>query len=178
MIEKIIGGADGPTSVFIADKSGEGWLNYLGLVIVVFMMIPNIIYAIKFRNEKNLCKNKVMNMIEQVSRYTTMFLMVFNIGILEYGYQNIESFFFYIFGNIVLLLLYYVFWILYFMKQKLWISVILASIPAVIFLLSGALTVHVLLIISATIFLIAHNYVTCQNVIQKENMKIQVDKLR
>ena len=42
-------------------------------------MVPNIIYAIKNKDGKNLCTNKVVNILEQVGRYTTMFLMVFNV---------------------------------------------------------------------------------------------------
>ena len=41
----IIGGADGPTSIFLAEKTG--WLNIFGLILVVLLLIPNIIYAIK-----------------------------------------------------------------------------------------------------------------------------------
>ncbi len=77
----VIGGADGPISVFLAGKIGINWLNVFGLVIVVLLLIPNIIYAIKFKNQQNKCTNKAMNIIEQIGRYGCMFLMVFNIGI-------------------------------------------------------------------------------------------------
>ena len=46
-----IGGADGPTSIFLAGKLDMGWLNVFGLVMVILMLIPNIIYAVKFRGE-------------------------------------------------------------------------------------------------------------------------------
>ena len=38
-------------------------------------MIPNIIYALKNRDEKNLCTNKFMNLIEQIGRYACIFLL-------------------------------------------------------------------------------------------------------
>ena len=41
----IIGGADGPTSVFVAGKLGMNWLSTFGLVLVILLLIPNIIYA-------------------------------------------------------------------------------------------------------------------------------------
>ena len=35
----IIGGADGPTSVFVAGKLGMNWLNTFGLVLVILLLI-------------------------------------------------------------------------------------------------------------------------------------------
>ena len=57
----IIGGADGPTSVFVAGKLGMNWLNTFGLVLVILLLIPNIIYAVRVKNQKNKCTNKFMN---------------------------------------------------------------------------------------------------------------------
>ena len=62
----IIGGSDGPTSIFLAGKVGFSWINTFGLVMVVLLLIPNIIYGFKFRNVKNQCRNSAMNMLEQV----------------------------------------------------------------------------------------------------------------
>ena len=62
----IIGGSDGPTSIFLAGKVGFSWINTFGLVMVVLLLIPNIIYGFKFRNVNNQCRNSAMNMLEQV----------------------------------------------------------------------------------------------------------------
>ena len=62
----IIGGSDGPTSIFLAGKIGFSWINTFVLVMVVLLLIPNIIYGFKFRNVKNQCRNSAMNMLEQV----------------------------------------------------------------------------------------------------------------
>ena len=51
----IIGGADGPTSVFVAGKLGMNWLSTFGLVLVILLLIPNIIYAVRVKNQKNKC---------------------------------------------------------------------------------------------------------------------------
>ena len=40
----VIGGSDGPTSIFLAGKIGTNWLNIFGLIIVALLLIPNIIY--------------------------------------------------------------------------------------------------------------------------------------
>ena len=59
----IIGGADGPTSVFVAGKLGMNWLNTFALVLVILLLIPNIIYAVRVKNQKNKCTNKFMNIL-------------------------------------------------------------------------------------------------------------------
>ncbi len=52
-----------------------GWINVFGAVIVILMMVPNIIYAIRNKDEKNKCMNRFMNMIEQIGRYACIILM-------------------------------------------------------------------------------------------------------
>lgn len=158
-----IGGADGPTSIFLAGKLNIGWLNTYGLIIVVLMLIPNIIYAVKFRGKENQCKNWVMNILEQIGRYSAMFLMIFHIGIAEYGLSSISSFFIYIYGNSVLMLAYWISWLLFFAKRTYAKQIALAIIPPIIFLLNGILLRHVLLIIAAVIFGVGHIYVTNKN---------------
>ena len=37
-----------------------GWINVFGAVIVILMLIPNIIYALKNKGEKNNCTNQLM----------------------------------------------------------------------------------------------------------------------
>lgn len=158
-----IGGADGPTSVFLAGKLGMSWLNVFGLILVVLLLIPNIIYAVKCRDVENLCKNKLMNVLEQIGRYGSMFLMVFNIGIAEFGFPSANAFVVYFLGSIALMLAYWIIWIVFFIKRSMWNCMALAIIPTLLFLLSGCTLRHILLIITATIFGIEHIYVTYVN---------------
>ena len=68
---------------------GLNWINIFGLVIVVLMLIPNILYAIKFKGQEVKCKCcRSMYILEQVGRYGSMFLMAFNIGIAEFGFAS------------------------------------------------------------------------------------------
>ena len=90
----IIGGSDGPTSIFLAGKVGFSWINIFGLIIVALLLIPNIIYAFKFRGVENQCRSSAMNKLEQIGRYGCMFLMIFNIGILEFSFSSIGMFVF------------------------------------------------------------------------------------
>lgn len=158
-----IGGADGPTSIMIAGQLGANWLNVLGLIQVVLILVPNIIYAVKFKNQKNACKNTAMNLMEQIGRYACMIFMVINVGLTEFGFGGIGLFLIYFLGNIILLLAYWLIWILYFIKQTPWKSMTLAIIPVCIFLICGISLQHWLLVISAVIFGVGHIYVTIQN---------------
>ena len=42
-----------------------GWINFVGAAIVFLMMVPNIIYAKKNKDEKNHCINHFMNIIDR-----------------------------------------------------------------------------------------------------------------
>lgn len=166
MSYSVIGGADGPTSVFLAGKIGFNWINVFGLILVLLLLIPNMIYALKLRNHTNKCKRKVMNILEQIGRYASMFFMIFHIGIAESGFSSVGAFLIYGIGNIVLMLTYWIVWMLYFYKQDLKKALALAVIPACIFVLSGVTSGHILLIASGVIFAVGHIYVTCQNEIE------------
>ena len=104
-----------------------------------------------------------MNLVEQIGRYASMFLMVFNIGLAEVGFSSVGAFIVYMLGNILLMISYWTIWVLYFKKKAYWKQIALALIPTCIFLLSGITMLHFLLIIFAVIFGIGHLYVTNKN---------------
>lgn len=158
-----IGGADGPTSVFVAGDLGAGWINVFGAIIVIIILIPNIIYGLKNRGIRNLCTNKVMNILERIGRYGCMLLMIFNVGLSEFAYPGVAAFLAYFLGNALLLVLYIVFWVLYAKKKTMFRAIALSAIPTAIFLLSGISLLYILLIVFAVIFGAAHNYVTYVN---------------
>lgn len=161
MSYSIIGGADGPTSVFLAGNFG--WLNGAGLIIVILLLIPNLIYAFKGRNRSDKCGNKVMNILEQTGRYASMFFMIFHTGIGESGFHSAGAFFLYGIGNSILILLYWIVWMLYFCEQDFKKAMALAIIPVCIFILSGVTSGHILLMVSGVVFGIGHLYITCRN---------------
>lgn len=158
-----IGGSDGPTNIFLGGNLGFGWLNLSGLIVVVIMLIPNIIFAIKNKDYENKCKVKVMNVLEQISRYACMLLMIFNIGIGKKGFSSVEAFLAYFFGTIALLLAYIIIWIFYFKKKTNVKAMLLAFIPFAIFCLSGCTMRHMLLMLVAPLFGCSHMFVISQN---------------
>ena len=155
--------SDGPTAVFVAGTLEPSWLNIFGLWIVILMLIPNVLYAIRNKEKGNLCKNKAMNVIEQIGRLASIFLMIFHIGIAELGFGSVNAFLVYLFGNVVLLLTYFVIWILFLKKNTFGKGMALAIIPAFLFLLNGLTMRHWLLVCSAVLFGIGHIYVSYIN---------------
>lgn len=154
----IIGGADGPTAIFVT--SSPSWINIFGLTIVILLLIPNIIYAIKNRGAENRCTNKAVNILEQIGRYGCMLLMVFNIGLKKFGFSSVFGLLIYLFGNGILLIAYWVCWALYFKRPRRTVAMALAIIPTAIFLLSGLSLRHWLLAAAAVIFGAAHIHIT------------------
>lgn len=138
-------------------------INLFGFIIVVIMLIPNIIYGIKFKGLENKCTNKAMNIIEQVGSYGSMALMVLPLFVWEFGFSSVFMMFVYVLGNGILLFTYLLVWVFYFKKQTMGRAMILAIAPTCIFFLSGVTLYHWALVVAAIIFGVGHIYVTYQN---------------
>ena len=94
---------------FCGDTSMEfGWINVFGAVIVILMMIPNIIYAIRNKDEKNKCTNWFMNVIEQVGRYACIILMWMSLLVWKFGFSSVFEMILYLTGNGCLLAAYWI----------------------------------------------------------------------
>ncbi|MBQ9530857.1 MAG: hypothetical protein IJR70_02175 [Eubacterium sp.] len=141
-----------------------GWINFFGALIIALILIPNIIYAIKNKEEKNLCKNTFMNAIEQIGRYSCIILMVFPLLVWEFGFSTVTEMIIYIAGNALLLFAYWFVFMLYFKKRTFKRALTLAIIPICIFLMSGLLLRHWLLVGFAVLFGAGHIYVTVENI--------------
>ena len=140
-----------------------GWINVFGAAIVILMMIPNIIYAVKNKGEKNLCENKLMNVTEQIGRYACIVLMWLPLLVWEFGFASVLEMTLYFALNGILLIAYWLVFTVYFKKKSAKLALTLAIIPACIFLISGILLRHWLLVGFAAVFAIGHIYVTKKN---------------
>lgn len=141
-----------------------GWINVYNIIIVGIMLIPNIFYGCRNRNAVNKCKNKFMNVTEQIGRYGCIVFMILSIGTGKFSFGSWHDFLLYCFGNAVLLFLYIVIWIMLFLREKAWKSMVLSILPVMIFLLCGITLNHVPLIAAAVVLALGHPYVTWQNV--------------
>ena len=140
-----------------------GWINGVGAGIVVLMLIPNIVYAIKNRDEKNLCTNRVMNGIEQVGRYACIVLMWLPLLVWKFGFHSVLEMLLYLLGNGALLIAYWIVFFLHMRKRSTASALTLAILPSCIFLMSGVLLRHPLLAGFAALFAVGHIWVTLYN---------------
>ena len=140
------------------------WFNPFGLVFMLAIMIPNIIYAARhpegFVNKWN-CK--AAELIEQIGRYGCFALMIFNIPGTWFGWWSDEAFAMYLIGNSVLSVLYCVIWINCFRKNTVFKALALSGIPALIFLFSGIMSRSVLLLVASLLFAPAHILISYKN---------------
>ncbi|MCC3866642.1 hypothetical protein [Terrisporobacter mayombei] len=139
------------------------WLNIYGLIAMIIIMIPNVIFAMKEKNFESKYNNKVVELIEQIGRFGSMGLMIFNIPLLDYGYWFTKGKVLYVSSIAVLSILYCFVWFLYFQKASIEKAILLAIIPTILFLLSGIIQGKVLLILSAILFGITHIIITYYN---------------
>ena len=142
-----------------------GWINVFGAAIVILMLIPNIIYALKHRDEKNLCDNRFMIILEQVGRYACIILMWLPLLVWKFGFTDIAGMILYLAGNAVMLVAYWIIFAGYMKEKHSRSALILAILPTCIFLLSGLVLRHWLLVAFAIIFGIGHIYVTRKNAV-------------
>lgn len=91
----IIGGADGPTAIFVTSALPR-MLNPWGMAIILLMMIPNVIFALRHRNMENRCKSRFINILEQIGRYGCFILMIICIGLDKFGFGSVEDFLIYL----------------------------------------------------------------------------------
>jgi hypothetical protein len=140
-----------------------GWINLFGGIFVILMLVPNIVYAIKNKDEKNLCTNKLMNIIEQIGRYACIVLMWFPLLVWKFGFATSVEFVIYMFSNALLLVAYWILFAIYMKKKNMGLALSLAIIPSCIFLFSGVLLRHWLLVGSACLFATGHIFVTYRN---------------
>lgn len=138
-----------------------GWINLFSAGIIVLIMIPNIIYAAGQKQDVTQIEvPRGLSACEQVGRYGCIILMWLPLLVWKFGFGSVEEFLIYLIGNGALLLCYYLSWMLYSRKKTLSVAMALAIIPTAIFLLSGILLHHWLLVAFAILFGACHCTIT------------------
>ena len=142
-----------------------GWINIFGMLFMVIIMIPNIIYALKCKDGfENKWNNKIVELVEQIGRFGCFGFMVINIPGTWFGWWSDEAFAIYLIVNSVLIILYCVIWTICFRKNTVFRALALSIIPSVIFLFSGIMSRSVLLIFASVLFAPAHIAISYKNV--------------
>jgi hypothetical protein len=134
-----------------------GWFNYVGLILILVMMVPNIAFMLRKREDTTSSySNKWIEAFEQIGRYGCFFLMVFNIPYTYYGFWFDNAFLIYIVINSTLLIIYLMFWIICWNGRYKLRAYILSIVPSLMFLFSGTILAYYPLIALAIIFAICH----------------------
>ena len=142
-----------------------GWINVFGAIIVILMLIPNIVYTIKNKNEKNLCTDRFMNIIEQIGRYACIVFMWFPLIVWKFSFASVFEMILYIGCNGVFLAAYWISFAVYMKRKTVRLALVLAILPSCIFMLSGVLLRHWLLVGFAALFAIGHIFVSYKNAV-------------
>ena len=142
-----------------------GWFNVFGLIFIVVIMIPNVVFAIKRKDGfDNKWDNKFVEFIEQAGRFGCFGFMIINIPGTWFGWWSDEAFALYLIEDGILVTIYCATWIIYFKKSSVFRALALSIIPSILFLFSGIMSRSVLLIIATVLFAPSHILISYKNV--------------
>ncbi|MCI7094530.1 MAG: hypothetical protein MR909_00830 [Clostridiales bacterium] len=141
-----------------------GWFNVFGLIFIVVIMIPNVVFAIKRKDGfDNKWDNKFVEFIEQAGRFGCFGFMIFNIPGTWFGWLSDEAFALYLIVDGILVMLYCAIWIICFKKNSVFRALALSVIPSALFLFSGIISRSVLLTVASVLFAPSHIAISYRN---------------
>ena len=140
------------------------YVNIFGIAFVAIIMIPNIIFAVKNKEEfNNKWKSRFAEITEQIGRLGCFAFMIINIPGTWFGWWSEEGFALYLIGDSLLVIAYCVIWCICFNKNSLFRALSLSIIPSVLFMFSGIMSRSVLLVISSLLFAPSHIMISYKN---------------
>ena len=140
------------------------WFNVFGLVFIVVIMIPNIVFAVRCKDGfENRWNNTVIEIIEQIGRFGCFGFMIFNVPGTWFGWWSDETFAIYLIIDSLLIALYCAIWVICWKKNNVFRALALSIIPSVIFLFSGVMSRSILLIIATILFAPTHILISYKN---------------
>ena len=140
------------------------WFNIYGLIFIVIIMIPNIVFVLKckegFVNKYN---NKFIELFEQIGRFGSFIFMIFNIPKTYFGFYFNNGLILYLIVDSILVTLYCLIWAICFKKPSIFRALLLSIIPSILFIYSGVMIRSILLIIFSLIFAPCHILISYKN---------------
>lgn len=140
------------------------WFNIYGLIFIVIIMIPNIVFALKckdgFANKYN---NKFVELFEQIGRFGSFIFMILNIPKTYFGFYFNNGLILYLIVDSILVALYCLIWAICFKKPSVFRALSLSIIPSILFFYSGVMIRSILLIIFSLIFAPCHILISYKN---------------
>lgn len=140
------------------------WFNIYGLIFIVIIMIPNIVFALKCKDGfVNKYNNKFVEFSEQIGRFGSFIFMIFNIPKTYFGFYFNNGLILYLIVDSILVALYCLIWIICFKKPSVFRALSLSIIPSILFHYSGVMIRSILLIIFSLIFALCHILISYKN---------------
>lgn len=143
------------------------WFNLTGLIFVVVLLIPNIIYAATNKDGfADKFHNKLVETGEQIGRFGCFILMFIQLPYVTLGYIYDGAQTLYLILGIVLLAFYCGGWIVFRKKNSVAKALTLSILPSVLFLESGILTLNIPLVVLSVVFAICHITISYKNTVE------------
>lgn len=140
------------------------WFNIYGLIFIVIIMIPNIVFALKCKDGfVNKYNNKFVEFSEQIGRFGSFIFMIFNIPKTYFGFYFNNGLILYLIVDSILVALYCLIWAICFKKPSVFRALSLSIIPSILFLYSGVMIRSILLIIFSLMFAPCHILISYKN---------------
>ena len=140
------------------------WFNFIGLIFVAVILIPNIIFAAKNKDGfQNFYHNKFVEIFEQIGRFGCFITMFLTPPFLNLGFKINGAKTAYIITGAVLVALYCLGWIVFGKENSIRKSLALSIIPSLLFIESGLLSLNFPLIILSLIFAPCHIIISYKN---------------
>ena len=145
-----------------------GFFNWIGLIFVLIILIPNIIFSfLKKVDYNNYNIPSTIEKMEMFGRGGSMLFMVFNIPSLTDGFFFENGLLVYVIINTILVILYVLLYCLLINKDTMFKSISLSSLPSLVFLFSGSMIQSIPLIICGVIFGFNHINISIKNYIER-----------
>lgn len=154
-----------------------GVFNFYGLIAVVTILVPNLMWAISKKGEfTEYYNNRLVSVLEQIGRFGCFITMIVNIPYTYFGY-------FFEYGNLVYLVfsgivvcVYLIGWIAKGEKEGVGYALWLSIAPSVLFLVDGILILSIPLIVFAVIFAPCHILISYKNASAEAKKQSLADK--
>lgn len=144
------------------------YVNFWGLILVVIILIPNIVFAMTCKDGfENRYQNKLVETLEQIGRFGCFFSMFILIPYMNKGYWFQQGKTIYLILGFLLVGLYCLGWIVFWKENSIRKSLYLSIVPSLLFLESGVVSGNILLLIFAVIFAPCHILISYWNAVLK-----------
>ncbi len=135
-----------------------GWINLVNAAFVVDLIVMSALGQKKSGLPPMQSRRKVLNLFEQVGRYSCMALMVLPLAPgLEFGFASSGAMVVWLLSSLALLAVYTLLWTQ--AKKGGWVLYGLAIVPALLFLCCGVLLRHWALVAAAVLFGVSHTLI-------------------